>query len=240
MSLHTPELWYIQQLKLLALLPGPTRDAILEQARLERWGHAASIDQPRSLDQVSLLLEGQLRITSTSSSSRKSPILLSRGDLYGPLVELDPTRTSPTMAVHAVDPVTIATLPREAFESLVLDRVQQVSFPLQRLPMPRRSGNKIALPLPLLLYTAPVVRLARSLIYLAEQSGVIRGPGSEILLPVQVKAPSMARLLGLSPRSVELPLRYLVQNEIIIPEQKKIIVPDLEPLERVALGLSNA
>lgn len=241
MSLHTPELWYIQQLKLLNLLPKPTLDALMERARLERWGHTASIDQPRTLDQVSLLLEGQLKISQHSSGARKTPILLSRGDLYGPLIELDPVTTAPAMSVRAVDPVTIATLPRELFEELVFDHIKQVSFPLQRLPRPRRARAAIDLPFPLLLYTAPVVRLARSLIYLADQIGVARDSGSEILLPMQVKAPSLARFLGLSARSIELPLRYLLQNEyILIPEQKKtIIVPSLEPLERIALGLTN-
>jgi len=237
LSISTPELWYIQKLALTKQLSKQVLETLTQEARLERWGHAAVLEQQRKLDQVYMVLSGHVKVVSSAVSGGSWK--LAPGDLFGPLKELDTSVDDPQMFLQAVDPVTLAVLPRERFESLVLPHVSKVSFATTRLPRPRvMSNSSVSLPLGSLLYTPPVVRLAKSLICWAEERKSLRDDSSQVVLPISPNAQTLSRAMGLDKSSMEQPLRAFLTRELILPAQKKIIVPDLEPLQRAAQGHS--
>ncbi len=231
--MNTPDLWYIRRLQLHKTLPKSVLDVIREEGRIERWGHAASIDTQRDLDEVHLILGGKVNIRPDATNSRKVTSI-GRGDLFGSLRLRQDAEDAARELLSAYDPVTLAVLSREHFERLVTPHIEQVSFRGPLFPL----ANRITLELPWqsLLYTSPAVRLAKSLIHLAEEAG---DPLRErdILLEVPARAKELALLLGLAPTSLEQPLRHFIQRGLVIPENRHALrIASLEPLRKAAQG----
>lgn len=232
--MYTPDLWYIRRFDLHKVLPEQAMNAIVKDARLQRWGHAAVFDVQRDLDEVYVVLGGKLNLQ-PDAARRTHTVKVVRGDVFGALRPED-AEGGPEGLVSAYDPVTLAALSREDFERLVSPHMSHVLFRSKMLPLANRRS--ISLPLQALLYTSPTVRLAKSLIHLAEEA---KGAVAErnILIEVPHKASDLARLLGLEAASLEQPLRYFMQRGVLIPEHKRALrIVSLEPLRKAAQGHS--
>jgi CRP-like cAMP-binding protein len=129
--------------QLFQLLPAPDRAALAGCFRPERFAAGALIiRQGEAGDKLYLLYGGRVEVTRSLPNGREDHVAeLVPGDVFGEIALLN--RSPRTRSIRCLEPATVLSLTREAFEGMVLSRlsrtqiedaVQKIAF-LQRTPL---------------------------------------------------------------------------------------------------------
>ena len=234
-----PEFWYIQRLSLIERLPDGALDRLKQEARLQRWGHNAPLTEAyREPDEVHLVVEGNVEVHAEATARRA--LKLTPGALFGALHSPDDPQLQQA-ALIAHDPVTLATLGCERFEELALAYAPLARFRGRALPLTARKS--LELPLSMLLYTSPIVRLSRVLLYLAEDGAAEqrddKQPGRPIWLKLPTRPGPLGALIGLDIEAMSPALERVRRSGALVSQRGRrgFLLRDKAPLRRLAEGL---
>ncbi len=210
-------------------------DALTDQERawLEERGVRRAFAQGHALfhekqvsDRVMIVLEGRVKIASTSDDGRERVLAFrGPGEALGELSAIDGRPRS--ASVTAVDPVEALVLPTAAFRSFLEANPRVMFFLMQRLIGRLREADRKRVEFGA---TDTIGRVAARLVELSERYGRRTSDGVRIDLPITQE--ELASWVGSSREGVNKALNTLKGLNWIDMERRSITVLDMEALRR--------
>ena len=217
--MDTPKLWYIRGVDLFRDNPQLV-DELRSEGRLERWGHRAQIAHREEPGEIHVVMNGDVELY---DPFYETSLRLGRSGLFGVIAE----RSGETR-LKALDDTIIAALPRPRFDELAGRSLGRMEA---NLGIVRR--RRLAVPVSMLLYTPPRSRLARVLVHLIEEYGVVDDETG--ILEMVPNHKTLARLSGLADRTVSDIFETLTKDRVIEVGSTKLVVPSLDEVRNLAI-----
>jgi CRP-like cAMP-binding protein len=210
-------------------------DALTEEERgwLQDRGVRRSFPQGHALfherqvsDKVMLLLDGRVKIASSSEDGRERVLAFrGPGEALGELSAIDGRPRS--ASVIAVDPVDALVVPTATFRTFLEHNPRVMFFLMQRLIGRLREADRKRVEFGA---TDTIGRVAARLVELSERYGKKTGDGVRIDLPITQE--ELASWVGSSREGVNKALNTLKGLHWIDIERRSITVLDIEALRR--------
>lgn len=196
---------------------------------VRRFPRGTALFHERQLsDRVMVLLEGRVKIASSSEDGREAVLAFrGPGEVLGDLSAIDGRPRS--ASVIAVDPVVALVIPAADFRAFLERAPRATLWLLTRvISRLRESDRKRAE-----FGTSDTIgRVAARLVELAERYGIEEGPGVRIDLPITQE--ELASWVGSSREGVNKALHVLRDLRWVHTERRAITVLDMEALRRRA------
>lgn len=207
-------------------------ERIRREAKLERWGHAASIPLFAGGDDVVVVVDGNVAVR---RSNGDDTVRLTRGDAFGKTPKGRVTTDgspgpSTDLDVGAVRETTIATIARDRLREL-----WESDEAKRRASVGRWfSKREVEVPLWPLVGTMPTTRLARLLVHLVENYGEIDENRGR--LPTALRARQLAELAGVEKSRATEVWDLFETTGLVSHDSGAVVVEDLSRLRQYALG----
>ena len=217
-----PKYWYLQDLDLDQRLPHNVYEELIEEARVERWGHKADIHRAPDDQDISLVLEGRVAL---QEANPRDVISLAEGDLFGHAHDAE---TDSQLTLKALDDTTLAVIPRGEFRDRVTEHLGDLDTRVG-LFTKRRD---IWVPVEPLLFTTPRRRLAQILLHLVELEG--EKNGREAQVPARLPPRKLSDLSGIERSRVRELLKFFREQQLLELGAGHTRIIDLDELRRIA------
>jgi len=215
----------LERVPFLAALSDADRQWLAQRVRRRTYARGDVIFLKDDPGEALFIVEsGSVRIHVTGAQGTDLTLaVMNANDFFGDMSLLDGEPRS--ASASALTDSTLIVLERDHFTELVRKRPDAALAVLARVTHRLRGSDQMASDLAFL---DAAGRLARRLLEIADQSGVIRDDG--VLLNVRITQEELANMIGVTRESVNRNLSEFRRLELIRNEGRKIVIRDPEGL----------
>lgn len=180
-----------------------------------------------------VLLRGRAKVVAPGHGGIDAALnVMAPGEVFGEIAVLDGQRRSAT--VIALDECEIAIVRKEAFHELL---AASPSIALKLLSVLAGRVRKLTTQLEDRAFLEVPARLAKQLLWLAENHGVASGSG--IRIDLKLSQQEIGDLIGATRESVNKHFREWVQKGVIRQERQRVRILDLDALRAISGAASR-
>ncbi|WP_447970079.1 Crp/Fnr family transcriptional regulator [Nitrospira sp. M1] len=227
-ELQTKKLWYLKKIKVFSDLSWQEQKEFDRTTRIVRYRKGERIVlSGDSNEHVSLVQEGQVKISKVSKDGRESTLtILESGEIFGEMDASNPA--SYESILEAIEPVAVCEIQRKNFDKYIQTYTdiggKVLTFTGGRI---RQLETRVHD----LVFKSPSARLAALLVELSETMGKLED--GVIELRIRLTHENLGNLIGISRETVSTLMAQFVQYGLLEQERRYIRILDIVRLATV-------